>query len=272
MALLGKVLKENKMLKILTLLAIVSTVLMLTGCGMLVGQTVREPGGMGKRVDSGLVARHQAPLPAEYAGLTNPIAPTAESLTRGEAIYAVQCAVCHGDGGMGDAPAGVALDPPPGALAHTSQVVGDNYLFWRTSEGGDQFQSTMPAYKTVLSETERWDVINYIRALGSGAVTPQQRAGGQAYRPELVVAQRAEALAQAVAQNVLTKSQAETFETVHKAMDELQASGTLERSGGMADMQARMLDALVSRGTISQTQADTFRMIHPNLLELGWIP
>jgi len=89
---------------------------------------------------AGMRERHQAPIPAEYQGKTNPIPADEASLARGEEIYAQQCATCHGDGGMGDGPAGQGLDPAPAPVAHASQMLSDSYLFWRINEGGIEFQ------------------------------------------------------------------------------------------------------------------------------------
>ena len=41
------------------------------------------------------------------------ILPTDSILTRGREVYRANCASCHGDAGMGDGPAGLALNPPP---------------------------------------------------------------------------------------------------------------------------------------------------------------
>lgn len=97
---------------------------------------------------SSMMAGHHAAIPAEYAGLTNPIAADDDSLTRGAAIYAARCASCHGDGGMGDGPAAAGLAPLPAPIAHSSQMLGDDYLYWRISEGGqmEPFDSAMIAW------------------------------------------------------------------------------------------------------------------------------
>jgi mono/diheme cytochrome c family protein len=110
--------------------------------------------GMGKGMmgNNSMRIAHHAAIPEVYAGLSNPTAADAELLERGVAIYASSCAVCHGDGGMGDGPGAVNLDPPVSAIAHTSQMLSDAYLFWRTSEGGqgNPLYSTMPTWKETL--------------------------------------------------------------------------------------------------------------------------
>jgi mono/diheme cytochrome c family protein len=101
-----------------------------------------SPGmGMG---DDGMMARHHAEIPAEYAGLANPVPADEASLERGARLYATNCASCHGEGGMGDGPAASALDPAPAPVAHSSQMMADDYLFWRLSEGGTPFNTSMP--------------------------------------------------------------------------------------------------------------------------------
>ena len=153
--------------------------------------------GMGR--SGGMMARHHATVPETYVSVVNP-GSDEESLARGAEIYAAHCAVCHGDGGMGDGVAAKGFDPAPAAVAHTSQMLGDDYLFWRISDGGaaEPFSSAMPAWKNVLAEDARWDVINYVRALGAGTVMPGRGMGGMRYDPDGELQMRTMMLATAV--------------------------------------------------------------------------
>ena len=220
----------------------------------------------------GMRERHQAPIPAAYQGKTSPIPADEASLARGEAIYVQQCATCHGDGGMGDGPAGQGLDPAPAPIAHTSQMLSDSYLFWRISEGGAQFNTAMIPYKGILSEDEIWDVINYVRALGSGEVKPRHHVGGQAMDPHAEAQMHAEMLATGVKQGVITQDEADLFAEVHDKLDAYKGAHMDElRSfmGNPEEMQQAMLDALVKSGEITQEQADAFVDIHDRLVEAG---
>ncbi len=107
-------------------------------------------------------------VPAPYQGKTNPFAGDTAAAEAGKAIYETNCASCHGPTGQGDGPAGQALDPKPSNLAQKGGELGDDFLFWRISEGGAMapFNSAMPAWKGVLSEEQIWQVITYIRTLG----------------------------------------------------------------------------------------------------------
>lgn len=219
-----------------------------------------------------MMARHHAAIPEEYAGLTNPTATDEASIARGAEIYAAQCASCHGDGGMGDGPAATNLDPEPAAIAHTSQMIGDDYLFWRISEGGamEPFNSTMIAWKGILDEEARWDVINYVQALGSGAITPSEHVGGAAFDPAIEAAKQEEILATAVSQGLITQAEADTFADVHAQVDEqmIQRRGNGDISS-MNEELASVLADLVSAGQITQVQADTFNSVHDQLTEAG---
>lgn len=231
------------------------------------GSTTSMGPGMG--MQGGMMARHQAPLPEEYKGLTNPVVADEASLARGGELFATYCAACHGDGGMGDGPASAALDPAPAPIAHTSQMMGDDYLFWRVSEGGamEPFNSGMPTWKNTLDEQERWDVLNYVQALGSGTMMPQQNMGGARYDAAAETEQRATMLNNAVAQEVITQAEANLFTQVHTVLDTEMAQHRGMMSGSMADMQATILEQLVTNGTITQSQADAFNDIHTRLIE-----
>ncbi len=131
----------------------------LTACG-----APANEGGPGA-ADGGVESRHSAPIPSPYAGKANPVPADQASLDRGKALYTTNCVSCHGDTGMGDGPASPALNPPPAPIAQSSRTMKDDYLFWRISEGGVPFNTSMPPWKS-LDEQSRWDLINYIRSLG----------------------------------------------------------------------------------------------------------
>lgn len=112
---------------------------------------------------------HGVAVPEPYAGARNPLAGSEAAASAGEPIYAEKCARCHGDGGGGDGPIAAKLLPPPSAFDDAGHMaaMGDDYLFWRVSEGGDgaPWNSKMPAWKERLSEEERWQVVAYLRTL-----------------------------------------------------------------------------------------------------------
>ncbi len=101
-------------------------------------------------------------IPEEAAELANPVEATETSVEAGEALFAANCAVCHGVEGRGDGPTAETLDPPPADLhADHVQVLADGELFWVITHGVEG--TGMPPWEDVLTEEERWHVVNFIR-------------------------------------------------------------------------------------------------------------
>jgi mono/diheme cytochrome c family protein len=101
-------------------------------------------------------------VPAAAAAVKNPTFASDESISRGATIFSQSCAVCHGDIGKGDGPGAVGLNPKPADL-HAGHVQGnsDGAMFWIISYGREG--TVMPAWNTLLSEEQRWDVVNFLR-------------------------------------------------------------------------------------------------------------
>jgi putative copper resistance protein D len=91
----------------------------------------------------------------------------AASIDKGRSLFAEHCASCHGQAGTGDGPAGAGLPRRPADLTapHTGQhTAGD--LYWWITRGIPP--SGMPGFGAALSEEDRWDLINFVRALSAG--------------------------------------------------------------------------------------------------------
>jgi mono/diheme cytochrome c family protein len=101
-------------------------------------------------------------VPASAQAVKNPVAATPDILKAAKTLYITNCAPCHGEKGKGDGPAAASLTPKP--ADHTSAALHnelDGSLFWKLSEG----RTPMPQYKKILTETQRWELIDYIRSL-----------------------------------------------------------------------------------------------------------
>lgn len=227
--------------------------------------------GMGMGGNSTMMTFHRAEIPAEYANLTNPVTTDEVSLARGEATYSLYCTSCHGESGMGDGVAGQALDPMPAPIAQTSQMMSDGYLFWRISEGGAHFATAMPAWEVVFDEQTRWDLINYMRDLGSDLTAGGMGQGnGRAVDPAAEAALHEAMVGTGIAQGLITQAEGDTFLSVHSALDAYMATnGTPTGAGSMMNQQEAMLTTLVEAGTITQAAADTFLHVRDQLLAAG---
>src|SRR5581483_5880186 len=87
----------------------------------------------------------------------------------GHATYHMTCAPCHGEGGNGDGPAAVALNPKP--RDHTNGAYMDKlsnaHLFYVVRNGGVAYgYPTMPAQPN-LSDEEIKEVVAFVRSLSS---------------------------------------------------------------------------------------------------------
>ncbi|HET8680239.1 MAG TPA: CopD family protein [bacterium] len=124
--------------------------------------SIRLPGGT-VRIAAQAQTAQAAPSTAPDRARPNPIVPTQASVARGEGIYRVECQSCHGVSGAGDGPAAAKLDPRPADLRVHVSAHTDGELFHWISEG---FPGTaMPAFKDRLSEEDRWNILNFLRAL-----------------------------------------------------------------------------------------------------------
>jgi mono/diheme cytochrome c family protein len=105
-------------------------------------------------------------LPSEFADKRNPLS-GAEAVAAGDRLFLENCASCHGERADGHGPASVGLTPPP-ANFRSGPVLAqhsDAYLYYRMSTGKPG--TAMPSFHGVLDETERWQVISYLRSLGA---------------------------------------------------------------------------------------------------------
>lgn len=89
------------------------------------------------------------------------------SVASGRALFLEHCTACHGSGGLGDGLLAASLPRPPANLSqpHTALHTGGDMYWWLTHGIP---KSGMPAFGELLSEDDRWDLINFLRAFSQG--------------------------------------------------------------------------------------------------------
>ena len=106
----------------------------------------------------------ELPMSRQEAAISlhNPFKPTHKRLARGNKLFEMSCAPCHGSDGKGDGSVRFLLTLPPANLTRAEPTErSDGYIYSTIRDGS----ITMPAYGDALSPDERWDVVLYVRQL-----------------------------------------------------------------------------------------------------------
>jgi mono/diheme cytochrome c family protein len=99
-------------------------------------------------------------IPDEFP--LNPIPADDISRQRGQILYQIHCALCHGESGRGDGPLASYFSRTPqdlGSSKTAAEFDGSVYLAIQQGFG------EMPSLIENLTPRERWDVINFTRML-----------------------------------------------------------------------------------------------------------
>ncbi len=98
--------------------------------------------------------------PEEAKAVTNPIAMSTESSEKGKALFTQYCVSCHGEKGLGDAPAGKAVNAAN--LQEKVPAQTDGEIHWKLLNG----KGAMLKISTYgISDEDGWNLINYLRDL-----------------------------------------------------------------------------------------------------------
>jgi len=103
------------------------------------------------------------PVPENARNVKNPIKPSVEGLKAAAQLYHQNCELCHSESGSSSSSAAQNLPQRPAVLSDTKimKKATDGELFWKITEG----RPPMPSYEHQLTETQRWQLVNYIREL-----------------------------------------------------------------------------------------------------------
>ena len=110
---------------------------------------------------------------------------TDEVVANGAVIFAKNCQSCHGQPGKAN---WAKIVPEPGDPATEKfSKDSDGELFYKITNG----RGTMPQFRNILSEEERWDVIAYLRSFHKGYVQPDpEKAKAQAKGGKATIAMK----------------------------------------------------------------------------------
>lgn len=102
----------------------------------------------------------------QAASLKNPVKPTPDSIAKGRATFNKACRHCHGASGVGDGPL-APKNPPPANLTDATWDHGssDGEIF-TTITNGVGGKSEMKGFKSELTATDVWNIVNFLRSIG----------------------------------------------------------------------------------------------------------
>ena len=102
---------------------------------------------------------------AEGKKMKNPVASSAESIKAGQALVQKNCRFCHNADATGNGPMAPEGTHPSNLTDDTwDRGSTDGEIFLVVRDGaGPKFE--MKGFKSKLSETDIWNVVNYLRSL-----------------------------------------------------------------------------------------------------------
>jgi mono/diheme cytochrome c family protein len=105
------------------------------------------------------------PVPEEAKKVKNPVSVSEAGLATARALYAENCAQCHGETGKGDGPMAEMTSPRPADFSDAKMMSGitDGEISYKIAEG----RMPMPSFKKKFSDEQRWQLVNLIRTFAT---------------------------------------------------------------------------------------------------------
>jgi mono/diheme cytochrome c family protein len=113
------------------------------------------------------VTGSRAPLSYEEARtLQSPVASSPQRQEQGNAVFRVNCAMCHGSDGRGTGMiaerfAANSANPPADLTSERVRGRSDGEIFWIVTNG----LGNMPPFGDLLTDDQRWTVVQSIRGM-----------------------------------------------------------------------------------------------------------
>lgn len=106
---------------------------------------------------------------AQVQALRNTVPSDARAIEEARKIFQGRgsCFTCHGEKGRGDGPTGASFNPPPRNFTDIGwqRARTEGEIFWAITNGTGY---GMPVFGDMLSDEERWMLVDYVRELGKG--------------------------------------------------------------------------------------------------------
>ena len=110
----------------------------------------------------------------DISGVKEPWVPNELMVKHGKKVFANTCAMCHGNEGHGDGPAGATLNPRPRNLVEGPWKKGGGSIGWFTVLQEGIPGSSMVSFKTSLKAPDRWALVQFIDSITQAKVKEDQ--------------------------------------------------------------------------------------------------
>jgi len=102
----------------------------------------------------------------QVTSLANPVPRNAQTHTRAQTLFDVNCAMCHGQNADGQSFiaqqfTSAHLYPPVDLHSQRVRDRTDGQLYWIVTNG----EGNMPTFRSLLTDDDRWAMVDYIRDL-----------------------------------------------------------------------------------------------------------
>lgn len=133
-------------------------------------------GGIALVAGAGVAAVWLLAVPAyPTTYLHSPVSYSVDSVARAAPLYTEQCAACHGAFGYGDGPGATALAARPPYLTSRLNTRREGEILWRLGHAGGARER--------LADAQRWDLLNYLRALANADAARRLDTQAEPWRP-----------------------------------------------------------------------------------------
>ncbi len=95
-------------------------------------------------------------VPADQKDVKSPLEYNLANVQKGKDLYLLNCKSCHGDPGKNNVLP--LIPPPPDITSETMHKNTEGEMFYKINTG----RGGMPQFASILSDDERWRIVNYI--------------------------------------------------------------------------------------------------------------
>ncbi len=119
------------------------------------------------------IAAQPAAKKVDISGVKNPWVSSDDMIAHGHDVFSQNCAVCHGEKGLGDGPAGKALNAR-NFVEGKWKAGGDRVSLFKTLQNG--LAGTPMVGFPQLPPQDRWSVIHFIRSITNNKIKDDDKA------------------------------------------------------------------------------------------------